>query len=188
MSLARWRVVSDAITGRMSDDVSESLRPKLERARETLQLALEQACRADLHDADTGELIRLEEVLAIANEAAKEAVSVRRRLKRPRIAEPTRTAAGRSTHREVDDAQGVRWLIFAVYPSPAMAQRASLREPFQRGWLAFDCGMETRRLAPVPDDWASLPDADLVALIARAEVAPRRTKPRREPPPDDTPR
>jgi hypothetical protein len=168
----------------MTDEVSDSLRPKLERARETLQLALEQACRADLRDADTGELIRLEEVLAIANEAAKEAVSVRRRLKRPRVAESSRAVGGQPTHREVDDAQGVRWLVFAVYPSPAMAQRASLREPFQRGWLAFDCGMETRRLAPVPDDWASFSDADLVALIARAEVAPRRTKPR--PPPDET--
>jgi hypothetical protein len=168
----------------MSDEALEGLRPKLERAHETLQLALDQACNADLDEADTGELIRLEEVLAIANEAAKEAVSVRRRLKRPRTAEHPLPSGGTATHREVEDAQGVRWLIFAVYPSPDTAQRASLREPYRSGWLAFDCGLETRRVAPVPENWTSLPDADLIALIATAEVAPRRTKPRREPPQD----
>ena len=46
---------------------SEGLRPKLERAQDTLRTALDSACNADLNDADTGELIRLEEVLAIAN-------------------------------------------------------------------------------------------------------------------------
>jgi hypothetical protein len=159
----------------------DALRPKLERAQETLQMALDQACSADLGDADTGELIRLEEVLAIANQAAKEAVSVRRRLgRRPGTAEG---------HREIEDDKGVRWMVFAVYPSTTTSERAPLREPYTRGWLAFDSGMETRRLAPVPENWVNLPDADLRAMCGRAEIAPRR-KPRGQTPeqsPDQTP-
>src|ERR1051325_4721773 len=137
----------------MATEEHEALRPKLERAQETLQLALDQACNADLGDADTGELIRLEEVLAIANEAAKEAVSVRRRLGRGRPG----TAEG---HREIEDERGIRWTVFAVFPSTLTSERAPLREPYTRGWLAFDSGMETRRLAPVPENWATLSAAE----------------------------
>jgi hypothetical protein len=153
----------------MATEEHDALRPKLERAQETLQMALDQACSADLGDADTGELIRLEEVLAIANEAAKEAVSVRRRLGRSRPG----TAEG---HREIEDATGVRWMVFAVYPSTTTSERARLREPYTTGWLAFDSGMETRRLAPVPNDWMHFSDAELAAMCARAEIA--RRKPR----------
>lgn len=149
----------------MMNEEQDGLRPKLERAQETLQMALDQACSADLDEADTGELIRLEEVLAIANEAAKEAVSVRRRLGRGGTAEG---------HREIEDDKGVRWIVFAVYPSTTREGRAPLREPYTKGWLAFDSGLETRRLAPVPDDWARLSDKALIELCGRAEVAPRR--------------
>ena len=157
----------------MINDEEGVLRPKLERAQETLQLALDQACSADLDDANTGELIRLEEVLAIANEAAKEAVSMRRRLGRGHEG----TAQG---HREIEDDKGVRWTVFAVYPSISREGRAPLRESYANGWLAFDSGLETRRLAPMPDDWARLSDRALVELCGRAEVAPRRR-------PKDTP-
>ncbi|HEY5061864.1 MAG TPA: hypothetical protein VII52_10040 [Gemmatimonadaceae bacterium] len=64
-------------------------------------------------------MIRIEEVLAIANEAAKKVVS---------------------------------------------------------GWLAFDSGMETRRVAPIPDDWETASDEALIELCERADVAPRRTR------------
>ncbi|HEX4685099.1 MAG TPA: hypothetical protein VH277_20445 [Gemmatimonadaceae bacterium] len=157
----------------MATEEQDALRPKLARAQETLQMALDQACSADLGDADTGELIRLEEVLAIANEAAKEAVSVRRRLGRARPG----SAEG---HREIEDEKGVRWTVFAVYPSTTSG-RAPLREPYTQGWLAFDSGLETRRLAPVPGDWLNLGEADLAAMCARAEISPRR-KPRSETP------
>lgn len=166
----------------MANDESESLRPKLERAQETLQTALDEACSADLDEADTGELIRLEEVLAIANEAAKQAVSVRRRLGRER--EDRETAGDNATgaHREVEDDRGVRWLVFAVYPSTATTERSPLREPYTRGWLAFDSGLETRRLAPVPQNWGNMTEPELLELFARAETAPRR-KPRGQTPP-----
>src|ERR1043166_1950646 len=168
----------------MATEEHEALRPKLERAQETLQLALDQACNADLEDADTGELIRLEEVLAIANEAAKEAVSVRRRL--GKIDDDTPRDGGApdpvAPPRGFDDGRGVRWIGFAVHPSSATMERAGLRAPFQKGWLAFDCGMETRRLAPIPDSWQQASDAELAILCGRAEVAPRRARPKGDTP------
>ena len=43
-----------------------------------------------------------------------------------------------------------------------------------KGWLAFGCGARRRRLAPAPQDWESLPDAELARLCARARPAPLR--------------
>ena len=158
---------------------SESLRPKLERAQDTLRTALDHACNADLDDADTGELIRLEEVLAIANEAAKEAVSVRRRMSQPRDRSSTvpDEHSQEPTHREFEDAKGVRWIAFAVHPSAATGGGAGFRAQYQHGWLAFDCGIETRRLAPIPDGWRERTDDELRALCENAEQS-RRAKPR----------
>src|SRR6185503_10658345 len=115
----------------MAPDDPQGLRPKLARAQETLQSALEDACNADLGDADTGELIRIEEVLAIANEAAKEAVSVRRRLGRARELEDESSSSSHAP-REIQDGVGVRWVVFAVYPSTAATARAPLREPYTK--------------------------------------------------------
>jgi hypothetical protein len=39
---------------------------------------------------------------------------------------------------------------------------------FRKGWLAFQSGTEWRRFAPIPDDWESLKDRALLALLARA--------------------
>jgi hypothetical protein len=57
----------------------DPLEPKLTQAQQTLDRALEEACAVDVSKADTGEMIRIEETLAIAAEAAKEVVSVRLR-------------------------------------------------------------------------------------------------------------
>ena len=64
----------------MSRDSAE-LRPQLEEAQESLGEALKEACAMDVSKANTGELIQIEELLAIANVSAKKAISVRRRLK-----------------------------------------------------------------------------------------------------------
>ncbi|MFI5230187.1 MAG: hypothetical protein ACHQWU_14025 [Gemmatimonadales bacterium] len=151
----------------MPPDDASALEPTLERAKKKLKGALDEACTSDLEHADTGELIRIEEVLAIANEAAKEAVSVRRRL---RSQHPAGAAGGT---REIEDARGVKWSAFAVHPSQ-QSGRAALRERYREGWLSFDSGDETRRIAPIPDGWRGLPDADLIALCEQAEPAPRR--------------
>jgi hypothetical protein len=68
-------------TSQPLDSDPAPLQPTLERAESRLKSALDEACQTDVERVNTGELIRVEEVLAIANEAAKEAVSVRRRLR-----------------------------------------------------------------------------------------------------------
>jgi hypothetical protein len=57
----------------------DSLEPKLAHAQQALDKALEEACGVDVHKANTGEMIRIEETLEIARAAAKEVVSVRLR-------------------------------------------------------------------------------------------------------------
>jgi hypothetical protein len=64
----------------MSRDSAE-LRPQLAEATESLGDALKEACSMDPSSANTGELIQIDELLAIAGESAKKAISVRRRLK-----------------------------------------------------------------------------------------------------------
>lgn len=153
------------------------LQPTLERATRTLRTAIGEACGADLEHATTGEFIRIEEVLAIANEAAKEVVSVRRRLQTP-----TATSAPEpGSSREVEDSRGTRWLVFAVHPS-SRGGKSSVRDQFRDGWLSFDSGVETRRLAPIPANWYELPDEALCALCDSATVpARRRLEDRRAP-------
>lgn len=160
----------------MTDSDSRALEPTLERAKAELKSALGEACRADIDRADTGELIRVEEVLAIANEAAKKAVSVRRRLSRDRKSGRFISTSDRPGAREVDDQQRVRWSVFEVHPSVS-ADRPSVRERFRNGWLAFDSGTETRRLAPIPDKWRELSDIELLDVLSRAEPVARRANP-----------
>lgn len=160
----------------MPEKELDVLRPQLVRAERSLKRALEEVCHANVTAANTGELIRIEEVLAIANEAAKEAVSVRRKLRQGTAAEydERRDDSGLGAQREFEDVRGVRWIVFAVYPSSARVARSGLRAQFQEGWLAFDSGVETRRLAPIPADWFDLTDDLLEDACQRAEVAPKR--------------
>jgi hypothetical protein len=150
----------------------ELLSPELAQAQKKLETALDQACHSDIKKADTGELIRIEDSLARASAAAKEAISVRRRLRQEReLGQKVR-----ENRRRFDDANGVRWDAFAVFPSSATEGRGALPDPFQRGWLSFDSGTETRRLAPIPDGWKELSEDGLRRLCEKAEVAPRRKR------------
>jgi hypothetical protein len=65
----------------MSTEAGE-LRPELDQAQRNLGDALKDACAMDPKSANTGELILIDELLAIAGESAKKAISVRRRLRR----------------------------------------------------------------------------------------------------------
>ncbi len=152
------------------------LEPTLARATATLRTALTEACGTDLTRANTGELIRVEEVLAIAGEAAKEVISVRRRLRgeRRRISAPAPDAESTSS-RSFTDGEGRTWLVFAVYPSTRVG-KAAVRAAFAHGWLTFECGDETRRLAPIPEDWQSVDEIALSELCGRAESAPHRRR------------
>lgn len=173
-------------------DDMEQLRPTLKEAEDTLRSSLEQACSTDPEQADTGELIRLEEVLSIATDAAKRAVSVRRRLRQRKRTTPPggvkqadasgpRTEGHDATihpalvHRSFRDARGAEWSVWSVYPeNPEKA--AALRGSFAKGWLAFECDAERRRLSPIPENWQKL---DAEALAALCEQAARVTRGRR---------
>lgn len=65
----------------MSDDLSHPLQPKLDQLQARLETSLEEVCdEISISEAETSELIRIEEALAYANEVAKQAVSLRRRI------------------------------------------------------------------------------------------------------------
>jgi hypothetical protein len=151
---------------------SGELRPQLQEAQASLGSALKEACSMDPAKANTGELIQIEELLAIANESAKKAISVRRRLKKDGAARSDRPMVTRSSAREFVDEAQVRWIAIAVRPSTSK----SLNAPFQSGWLSFDSGTETRRLAPIPDGWSSMTDEELSALCKSAQVAAKRVR------------
>ena len=100
-------------------------------------------------------------------------------------------------HREFADANGVRWQVWAVVPSSAdrremtdrraepraKRERRTRRElrvrmdpALAKGWLVFESAHEKRRLHPIPDDWAGLADAELIALLHTATPTPHVTR------------
>jgi hypothetical protein len=152
------------------------LEPTLARATARLRTALSEACGTDLARANTGEFIRVEEVLAIANEAAKEVISVRRRLNGERRRISARVSAPEPTSsRMFSDTAGRSWRVFAVHPSMRVG-RAAVRAAFADGWLTFECGEETRRLAPIPEEWQTADEATLTTLCERAERSVHRRR------------
>jgi hypothetical protein len=174
-SLPRPRSVEPGTTG--------PLLPELRDAELTLDGALAEACASTPPSkADTGELIEVEEMLQIASEAAKRAISLRRRRRAENAQRTARSAVGDAeaaaslgaTHRTFTDVRGIWWDVFAVYPESPPSPHSPLRGTFQQGWLCFDSGSEKRRLSPIPEDWRTVSDRDLEQLAERAEVASRR--------------
>jgi hypothetical protein len=168
--------------------------PELREAELTLEQALAEVCSAKpASRADTGELIKVEEVLEIAGEAAKRAISLRRRRRAERNQRATRWAMGDAeaaatlgaTHRAFMDARGIWWDVFAVYPGSRESPQSPFKGTFQQGWLCFDSGTEKRRLSPVPKEWQALGDAELEQLLGRAEAASRRRRPPKDRGPGD---
>lgn len=166
--------------------------PLLAEATGTLERALAEACAADVHDANTGELMRIERKLVLAADAAERAVAIRRQAKRtaplatPSSAEASGAAPGLDPHRVFVDASGVTWDAFAVHPTHDATGKARLPGPYQDGWLSFDSGTERRRSSPIPDDWQLMSDEELDAVCQRAVVAPTRIAGSRSTPPGTT--
>jgi hypothetical protein len=159
--------------------------PELRDAAETLEQALAEACAAKVaREADTGELIKVEEMLALAGEAARRAIAIRRQARqqaqeaaaRGEPVPPAPDLAESASHRLFDDKRGVRWDVWAVYPGVRPAQLSALPATFQSGWLVFESGTEKRRLSPIPSNWQALPSTELERLCERAEMATRRTR------------
>jgi len=179
----------------MTDNSNRSVEPFIEAAQGALRKAMDEACRTDLKTADTGELIRVEEALQSASEAAKEVVSLRLKRRQERNASGSGTPQSGaadvsrssqddarfrgeiSEHRSVTDETGTQWAVIAVYPSSRTVDQGTLPARFSGGWLLFEHGDDVRRHAPVPEHWESLSDADLRFLCQNAEVATKRITP-----------
>jgi hypothetical protein len=178
----------------------DQLKPALHHAQAKLEQRLAEACDEHVAGESTGELIKLEEILTDAAQAAKQAISIRRRLgaedskvrdegeSETRDAEtpapPDRSALADLKPegiREFADARGSQWHVWEV-PAEQLASRArpgTYAGEFEAGWLAFECadGGQRRRLPGYPRDWRSLSDAELDALCRQARpVAPRKSR------------
>lgn len=170
----------------------EPLRPALERAQNELDSRLAEACEDHEADESTGKLIRLEELLTDAAQAAKEAISIRRRLgadrrreEAPEAARSERPSALVSDHlegiREFVDADGRLWHVWEVPPEQlsARARPGTYAGDFEGGWLAFEAaeGGERRRLPGYPRDWHELANERIEALCREARPVTRRRRP-----------
>jgi hypothetical protein len=54
--------------------------------------------------------------------------------------------------------------------------RIALPPRLARGWIAFECADERRRVAPIPDGWHYLPEPGLRELWRNAEQLPPRRR------------
>lgn len=180
----------------MNTDQPDPLVPELREAELQLDGALAEACETPpSSEAATGDLIRVDELLATAADAAKRAISLRRRRRVDRTQpEPRASSIGDveaamsplTAHRVVVDPRGVHWDVFAVLPEARVSVHSKLRGTFSQGWLCFDSGTEKRRLSPIPKDWEALEDAQLADLATRAEAASsRRSRPSNDSGADD---
>ena len=91
------------------------------------------------------------------------------------------------SHREFQDEDGRAWEVWDVHPAiidtadaPILAggerrrdgpNRLRLPSELRGGWLAFRCGTESRRLAPIPTRWTAFDDQELALLVHVAKPA-----------------
>jgi hypothetical protein len=79
--------------------------------------------------------------------------------------------------REFADEHGLHWRAWNITPEsihPVTRAEDYLVECYQLGWLVFESasGEQKRRLCPYPAGWDTSSDADLLALLGRAEAVP----------------
>lgn len=163
------------------------LESQLEQVQASLKASLDEACAVDVQRLDTSESVRIEEVLALASEAAKEVVSIRRKRRQMRRRPPATVSevAPAGEHRRFVDTKGVPWDAFAVMPSATDARGlARLPEQYQHGWLCFESPTEKRRLGPIPTDWKSVTEEELRRLRDSAQPVQHRALPSPPVPPE----
>jgi hypothetical protein len=77
--------------------------------------------------------------------------------------------------REFTDSTGRRWRVWDIRPEQmhAATRAEDHLQNIINGWLAFEpaTGGEKRRLAPIPAKWDSATEAELEAMLERAEPA-----------------
>ncbi len=106
-------------------------------------------------------------------------------------------------HRTFVDADGVTWEVWDVHPQLAERRRSArrsapsrlgavardlragidrrrrkevripVREGYEHGWLAFDSTLGSRRLAPIPPGWDTLPASRLLEFWLQGTNATR---------------
>ena len=72
--------------------------------------------------------------------------------------------------REFRDSSGIEWKVWDTTPERMHASPASERGlgDLRGGWITFSSILGRRRLAPVPADWANLPERELEKLCHQA--------------------
>jgi len=171
----------------------EQLRPALDRAQNELDSRLAEACGQHGSDESTGELIKLEEILTEAALAAKEAISIRRRLgvERDKDASAAQSQAEGSELgppvgvRDFVDAEGRAWHVWEVPPEQlsARSRPGVYAGEYQSGWLAFETadGEERRRLPRYPREWREIDGQGIESLCREAQPVTRRLRPVQRP-------
>lgn len=75
--------------------------------------------------------------------------------------------------RTFESPDGITWTAWEVIPGQVSEFRSTygshLPRQMAEGWLCFDCGMEKRRLYPLPSNWAERTEAELWFLCRAAE-------------------
>ena len=173
----------------------EHLKPALERAQTELDARLAEACTEHAADESTGELIKLEELLTDAAQAAKEAISIRRRLgiERERRSETARADEAKQGVdegvRDFVDRDGRSWQLWEVPPEQLSTRRpGAYAGDYESGWLAFESSDgERRRLPHYPRNWRELDGQAIEALCRDARPVTRRRRPNGESHADEGP-
>jgi hypothetical protein len=79
--------------------------------------------------------------------------------------------------RNFTDSTGIEWSVIEVKRQGKSEPRWNyLPKGFGNGWLCFESESAKRRLTPVPEQWRSLPDAQLEVLLWKA-LAVNRPRP-----------
>jgi hypothetical protein len=81
-------------------------------------------------------------------------------------------------HRRIIDSQEQVWDVWAVTTPTSSTRRILVQADLQSGWLAFQCGDQRRRLAPLPAGWDEMSDHALLGLMNQASpIQPRVMRP-----------
>jgi hypothetical protein len=77
-------------------------------------------------------------------------------------------------HRRIVDNEEQVWDVWEVRTPIATTRRILVQADLQAGWLAFQCGEQRRRLAPLPTGWDEMSDHALLGLMDQANpIQPR---------------
>ena len=77
--------------------------------------------------------------------------------------------------RTITDGTGIQWTVFEVKRPSDDARWTYLPEEYGNGWLCFESHISKRRLTPIPADWSTLSDNELLHKLRQAEPVLRRS-------------